>query len=298
LYALATASLNGRPSDNDDNEHVAKLSVRAVRKRVEEAKIETSTSRDVRLQRHKDNTCPWFDIQHVTKVTIITDEAFQLGMANQLGVELPAEFEYKTCCDKASFDHSQRCHRCAAPYRYARHQRIQQEFINTATAYGVIVTTNFYSIGASYHEKHPDAIVFRGAQNQVPMLVDFSCVHQPDGATYSSADKMAKLKAQKYAGYMATVEQPAFEVVPFIVTSLARITPATSSYIDTIAKFATRKGFVYEVTRRIKTAIINFEPYRKQAIAMRHATGMLTLPTGEHTEGIDEDKPDTDDDAD
>jgi hypothetical protein len=292
LFDMTTASLQGVPIEGSDA--VGRLSIQAVRRQMEAAKSATISDKDRRLGRFSDESVPWFNIQHVTTSTTITDEAFKLGMANVVEAQLPHHSMYKSCCDESSFDHSQRCHRCAGPYRYARHQRIQQEFLNCAVAHGIIVTTNFFAIGAEPQGKRPDAIVFRGIANKVPLVIDFACTHQPKSVAYNAMSLIENAKMRKYENYLSQSDGQRVEVQPFVLSSLALMSKRTLQAVEEIGKLATRKGFAYEVVRRTKAAVINFEPFRKHAIAMRHANGTLTMSAGEPIhEGADEDEPET-----
>ena len=288
IFDMTTAGIHGTPVAGSSTGAVAPLSLRTVRRQLADAKAQSSTNRDVRNGRFFDDTVAWFDIQHVTHSTTITDEAFKLGMANHVQAFFPPHCQYKACkLEDAGFDHSQRCHQCAGPYRYPRHQRIQQEFINAATSHGIIVTTNFYSIGAQPKEKRPDAIVFRGIAQKIPLVIDFACTHQPELASYNAMGLLETRKRRKYADYLSEKDGQRVEIVPFIMSSKALLSQRTAKEVDLMGKLATRKGFVYEVIRRTKVAIINFEPFRKHAIAMRHANGTL-LPAQ---------RPDSDDDT-
>lgn len=293
LYNVATSRLNVV----NDGDRVGMLNTNAVRKVVNEAKIELARDKSVRLNRRKDETVPWFDIQATTARTKISDEAFRLGLANHIDATVP----YATCseCTELPFDHSQCCHQCAGPYRYARHQRVQQEFINTATAFGIITTTNFYSIGADPKGERPDAIVFRGATGEIPLLFDFSIPHQRSGHIYDASGKQHAAKRRKYRNFLQNDPhaQPTVEFAPFIVSTRGAIHPKTVQRIIELQKVATRKGFVYELTRRVKCAVIEFEIFRKGALMMRKANGIL-LPRAKQATDSSDDETEGDDDVD
>jgi hypothetical protein len=59
-------------------------------------------------------------------------------------------------------------------------------------------------------------------------------------------------------------------------TSLAGITKNSATVVHQLAKIATRKGFAYHVIRRMKVAIINYEPLRKNALRQRKALMKLS----------------------
>jgi hypothetical protein len=216
----------------------------------------------------------------MTRQTTISDDAFCLGMANYIDAKLPASFEYCACRDDhASFDHSQRCSVCAAPHRYPRHQRIQQEFYASAIAFGCIVSTHFVALGVKpgSHTKRPDIIVYRtGTGLEKPLLIDFSCVHTPYNQKGEYAtNHMVYNKNQKYKGFL----DGDVVVEPLIITSRGRLTDKSLKVINLVNSTATKKGFSYEVIRRMKAAVINFEPLRKQSLAARKSTGILLPKT-------------------
>lgn len=281
LYSLTSAQLNGKPSHEDPDAMRARLDVREVRRRHADAQIEKSTARDIRLGRRRDESVAWFDIQAVTSKTTIDDESFSLGVANHIDATLPLGATYKTCSASIThasvFDHSQCCHRCAGPMRYPRHQRVQQEFLACAVSYGVVASTNFFALGAQPTGKRPDAIVYRGATQQCPLVLDFAVVHQAPHFSYSAANKIYQQKIVKYRRYLAiNSHQDVVEVAPIVVSTRGVFHPKSLAFLKEIGlRLATRKGFAYEAVRRMKLAVIMFEPLRRSSIALRHAAGTL-----------------------
>jgi hypothetical protein len=283
------------------NKDYGRVDVRRIRRELDDAKIETSslTLTDVKFKKNFDPTVSWFDIQRMTAATTITDDAFRLGMANYLGAKLHPATNYRACIDEvAGFDHSQVCHTCGASYRYARHQRIQQEFVASAVAHGVIITTNFYSMGAEPKGKRPDVLVFQGQLNQKPLAIDFTCNHVfHDAKGIPGTHNMENQKHLKYKDYL----NGAVDVAVISISTRAQLRPEAIEAIKKVRLCSTKRGFDYEVIRRMKVAVINFEPFRKQAISMRKAAGMLipkpkssSVPTGSSavvadTEQLDED---------
>ena len=212
LYNIASARLNV-PND-DESSTIGRLHVGRIRKEVDARKLQLAIEKDLQLGRRSDESVGWFDIQATTSRTKISDDAFRLGLANHIDAIVP----YPTCRDdvpeEEAYNHSQCCHVCAGPYRFARHQRVQQEFLQCATAYGLIATSSLFSL-TSAAGKRPDVAVFRGLTKQIPLLIDFSVAHQR-GAEADACGRTDAVKTKKYATLLRGPDGEAkVEIAPF-----------------------------------------------------------------------------------
>jgi hypothetical protein len=273
LFNLASARLN--VPDDDDAKRVGRFHTVRVRKECDNRKLQLAAQADIKLGRRADDSVAWFDIQPTTTRTTLTDDSFKLGLANHID----AAVGYPTCSDvepTAAYDHSQCCPVCAGPYRYARHQRIQQEFLQTATAFGVIATPSLFSLGVKPTGQRPDVAIFRGLTKQIPLLVDFSVAHHREGHVYDASGKTDAVKIKKYASLLRRADgEASVEIAPFVVSTRGAIHYRTLKRIEEMQKLATRRGFAYELIRRVKIAVIEYEVFRKSALHMRKANGTL-----------------------
>jgi hypothetical protein len=279
LYEVTTASVN----ETD-------LSSRKLRQRLDERIIERTTQAatipHVFFEARRDDSSPWFEVAALSARTKISDEAWRLGMAHFLAADMPTP----TCpahdaAKHKSWDHSQQCHTCAAPFRGQRHQRVVQEFIAVASKYGVIATLNFEGIygiaqGGRLQAKRPDIIVHRPSMTESvrTLCLDVVVPHQGEGHAYNTLTRMHSYKVKKYEDFDAENT----EVLPFVVSTVATIDYRSLAMLTDLQKYAARNGFVRELVARVKTAVITFEAYRVKALmTKRTISGWQTIVQNE-----------------
>ena len=218
-------------------------------------------------------TTPWFNVPAITKKLTIANEAFSLALGNYLRCNV----KYEVCSahdasKRSTSDHSQTCHRCAAPYRYARHNITIAAFRSVCSSYGISTSENFYgTFGVTNAQKRPDVIVYRGATSEQPLVLDFAIPHQSENEAYDSINIMWNAKKKKYQEWL----DDQVTVSPFIIGTNAVPHASTLTVMQEIEKQAIRKGFLRDCMARMKLAIVNFEVYRKKAIAARKMANTL-----------------------
>ena len=223
----------------------------------------------------RDSSVPWVRVQAVTKHTTISDAAFELALANTLD----ARKDYPCCTrrkpDESAFHHSHSCSTCAAPYWWPRHQRVLQTIQNVCSSYGIIATTNFVPYGGmrgatSYRDfKQPDLLIYRGSTKESPLALDVTIVsHAPTSATCATA-RAHRMKVEKYADW---ADKLGVDFAPMVFTPRATISQKTLDALRSLQRQATRRGFVNEVTRRIKVTLVEFEVTRRLALSQTFRT--------------------------
>lgn len=187
---------------------------------------------------------------------------------------LRCDVRYATCRPNVTdpYDHSQTCHRCAAPYRMPRHQRVLHALQRAAHNYGMCTTVNFKTtLGTTDDRQRPDLLIYREATNLKPLALDVSCPHQSTGLEYNALRSMHRAKIGKYTAW----HQDLVDFAPCIVSTQAIIEPSTKATLAKLAPVASGPGFVRDAIARMKVAVINNEPFRRAALALRKANGTL-----------------------
>ena len=274
IYAAATL----RAAQEGDA--ATEITPMQLKRAVQDKKLDAITLPKLIVESRTDSSTPWFDIQHITKRTTISDEAFRLSLAHTIDVDV----QYPVCplanaTDAGTtFDHSQTCKVCGSPYRFPRHQRIQSELIAVCNSYGIVASPNFFAIGVKVTEKHPDVIIYRGATREKPLVIDISVPHHAPYHKINSLKRTHAAKALKYKNFQAG----AVQFKPFIISTRMHFEPRTLELLREIEKQAVRKGFVREVTKRIKAAMADFETYRRHALQLRANSGALVDAARKH----------------
>lgn len=273
IYAAASLRVTQEGSE-------ANVSPLQLKRAVHEKKLEARVLPRIEHESRTDKSFPWFEIQHITKRTTISDEAWRLSLAHTLDVEV----QYPVCPlrpangTETTFDHSQTCKVCGSPYRYPRHQRIQAELIAVCNAYGIVASTNFFAIGVKARQKRPDVIIYRGATREKPLVIDISVPHHAPYHKLNSLNRAYAVKANKYKNFQAQ----AVEFKPFIISTRMHFEERTLKLLQELDKQAVRKGFTREATKRIKTAMADFETYRRHALQLRSNSGALIEAARKH----------------
>ena len=90
----------------------------------------------------------------------------------------------------------------------------------------------------------------------------------PPGATA----RAHRMKVEKYADW---ADKLGVDFAPMVFTPRATISQKTLDALRSLQRQATRRGFVNEVTRRIKVTLVEFEVTRRLALQARKRLGRL-----------------------
>ena len=272
MYRMATLSLSAR----DENDPLPTVTPYQIRKGIEEAALARAktTIQPIYMQAMSDTSRPWFATQHINRHGTISNEAFSLALAHATDHRVA----YPTCDRRtddgeSDYDHSQRCPVCAGPSRHPRHEVIVTEILQTCRNFGIIASTNFFSLGIG--KKRPDIIVYRGKSQKVPLLIDVTVTHQPFENNRDRPNQRTKVKQHKYKEFRHVDETSTTDFWPFVMTARGTITINTLKLISSLSAEAVRGGFATELISRVKASLINFEVTRLNSLKARHARGML-----------------------
>jgi hypothetical protein len=272
LHAIATTA-------GDDPDEPAPRRVRREMNRVLcDRAIRSSDLPAAFFRARCDDTIPWFEVAQMSRHTRIGDDAWRLGFANFVA----ADVAYPVCTAydagvENTRDHSNCCHTCSGPFRHQRHQRLTQEFISTASKYGVIATANFkgvYGISKT-SKKQPDIIVHRSAVAQKTLVLDVAVSHQAQKHNYNALTLMHNYKLRKYADF-----DEHSVIAPLVMSTAATFDGRTAVMLDGLGVLAVKRGFVRELVCRMKTAVITFEHYRYKALWSKKLNGHLVAASG------------------
>jgi hypothetical protein len=125
-------------------------------------------------------------------------------------------------------------------------------------------------------------------------LDEFRLLRHTLRSFYDACGKTDAAKRKKYGTLLHDHRgNPTVEIAPFVMSTRGAIHHRTVKRIDNLQKIATRRGFAYELTRRVKVAVVEFELFRRAALYMRQANGTLVW-----RDKRDEECSDADSDAD
>lgn len=229
------------------------------------------------VQARADHGTPWFAIAAVTKHDTIPDDAFQLQLANFLAMKV----DYATCSPTDDpYAHAHSCSTCAAPYWFARHETVVKTILEVGRRYGAIGTTNFFeAIGASHHEQHPDALFYRHASEDKPLVIDVT-ITTLAGTTADNRNpvtRMEYVKQKKYSEWHKDV----VDFAPLALTNIATVPTKSMKLLEDMEKKGCAlRGFTSNVIRRIKVALIRYEALRRKYLSARFRK-TLSGPIGE-----------------
>lgn len=266
LFDIATASSRSTSVEQ-------RLTVTVIKKQMQETLmqrlVDLSTFKPAGIDARCDSSHPWFGIQPVTKATRITDDAWRLAMSNFLALDVPYPvcFEFDPTSETAR-DHSNTCHRCAGPFRYARHQRLVSDFLSVSSKHGVIATANFDGV-YGVMKKKPDIIVFRVDETSAAsnLLLDITVPHQAAKHSYNASTAARNYKLHKYRDYCDPVD-------PFVITTIATMEEKTNRMLTKFVDgMKIRKSYLRDLVARLKTAVIRFEGYRIKALSAKKNRG-------------------------
>lgn len=292
LHAIAKSNIVPSTSENP---HATPQQLKKLLTSRGDTRIRTVLS-GKQAEARKDPSTSWVQVQAITKQTTISDEGFELGLINMLD----ANVTYATCdrfnpAKESMYNHSHGCLRCAAPYWWPRHQRILQVFISVCTQYGVVASANLYPFGGSRgscgrDNKQPDVIVYRGLTSERPLMLDVTVAHM---APSHDTNTIARGTQRKIYKYKKWADDLGADFAPLVFSTRAQIPSTTYDVIKAIDKQTTKKGFVRDVVRRIKVAMIEFEVTRRKALDVRKRIGRINdEPSTADKQAQREDAPD------